>query len=121
MLTCEKCGSTIPDDLWKKDESDGTLSCPVCGTPRVTEMPVAKVSLVKDDIESEVKNAVPIEIDGVKGVVGASTMSGILDSFDTGLKKAFGDTLSVCPDCGKVICICSLKKLFNEDKSNVGF
>ena len=63
----------------------------------------------------------PVEIVEKNGVVKETTVSGILDSLDSGLKKAFGDTISVCPDCGKVICICSLKKLFGGDKNNVGF
>lgn len=117
MITCNNCGSTIPDNLWKKGESDGTLSCPVCGLPRTTETPVVKVSLAKDDV----KDVIPVEIEDKSGVVQTSTMSNVLDSFDKGLKNTFGDTLSVCPDCGKVICICSLKKLFNGDKNNVGF
>lgn len=117
MLTCNNCGSTIPDDLWKKDESDGVLSCPVCDSIRTTTTVPVRVSLTKDDVE----NAVQVEIEEKSGVVQTSTMSNVLESFDKGLKSTFGDTLSVCPDCGKVICICSLKKLFNGDKSNVGF
>lgn len=117
MLTCDNCGSTIPDDLWKKDESDGVLSYPVCGSIKTTTTTPVKLSLTKNYVD----NAVPVEIEDNSGVVQTSTMSSVLESFDKGLKSTFGDTLSVCPDCGKVICICSLKKLFNGDKSNVGF
>lgn len=120
MLTCDNCGSKIPDDLWKKDESDGTLSCPVCGTPKNTESTHFDVSLTKEDMDSGIKDAVPVEFNGRKTVVEPSTISGVVESFDSGLKKVFGDTLSVCPDCGKVICICSLKKLFNKE-NNIGF
>lgn len=117
MIKCNNCGSMIPDNLWKKADDDGLISCPVCGVSRAVDTSVAKVSLSKDDVEK----AVPVEIVEKNGVVEETTVSGILDSLDSGLKKAFGDTISVCPDCGKVICICSLKKLFGGDKNNVGF
>ena len=100
MIKCNNCGSMIPDNLWKTGDTQ-----------------VAKISLSKDDVEK----AVPVEVIDDNGVVEETTISGVLDSFDNGLKKAFGDTISVCPDCGKVICICSLKKLFDGDKNNVGF
>lgn len=117
MIKCNNCGSMIPDNLWKTGDKDGILSCPVCGVARAADAPVAKISLSKDDVEK----AVPVEVVSNDGVVEETTISGVLDSFDNGLKKAFGDTVSVCPDCGKVICICSLKKLFGGDKNNVGF
>lgn len=117
MIKCNNCGSMIPDNLWKTGDKDGILSCPVCGVSRIADTPVAKISLSKDDIEK----AVQVEIVGKSGVAEETTVSGVLDSLDSGLKKAFGDTISVCPDCGKVICICSLKKLFGGDKNNVGF
>lgn len=117
MIKCNNCGSMIPDNLWKTGDKCGILSCPVCGVARAADAPVAKISLSKDDVEK----AVPVEVVSNDGVVEETTISGVLDSFDNELKKAFGDTISVCPDCGKVICICSLKKLFGGDKNNVGF
>lgn len=117
MIKCNNCGSMIPDNLWKTLDDNGLISCPVCGVAREIDTSVPKISLTKDDIE----NAVPVEIVGKDGVAEETTVSGVLDSLDSGIKKAFGDTISVCPDCGKVICICSLKKLFSGDKNNVGF
>lgn len=117
MLTCDNCGSTIPEDLWKKDESDGVLSCPVCGMTRTTTTNPFRVSLAKDENTA----IMPVNLSKEDGVVQAPTASSVIDSLDKGLKDVFGDTLSTCPDCGKVICICSLKKLFNGDKNNVGF
>lgn len=117
MIKCNNCGSMIPDNLWKKSDDNSLISCPVCGVSKTADTQVAKISLTKDDIEK----AVSVEIVGKDGAAEETTVSGVLDSLDSGLKKAFGDTISVCPDCGKVICICSLKKLFGGDKNNVGF
>lgn len=117
MIKCNNCGSIIPDNLWKKADDSDILSCPVCRASRTVDTPVAKISLSKDDVEK----AVPVEIIGEDGVAKETTVSSVLDSLDNGFKKAFGNTISVCPDCGKVICICSLKKLFSGDKNNVGF
>lgn len=117
MIKCNNCGSIIPDNLWKKADDSDILSCPVCRASRTVDTTVAKISLSKDDVEK----AVPVEIIGEDGVAKETTVSSVLDSLDNGFKKAFGNTISVCPDCGKVICICSLKKLFSGDKNNVGF
>lgn len=128
MLLCNSCGSSIPEELWK--DENGSLKCPVCGAllgktavdssddkavvEKEDTIPV-KVSLAKDDNTTVVPVELPVSPNS------EVTAESIFDSIDKGIRNVFGSSVEVCPNCGKVICICSLKKLLSGDKNNAGF
>lgn len=109
LLKCENCGSSIPVELWKKDGDN--LVCPACGKTRVAKVNLekTKVSLKKD----EEKNELILSVNSPKIEPKNQDVS-FIDVLDSGLKSIFGSAVSPCPDCGKIICICSLKSAFNK-------
>lgn len=110
LVTCDKCGSSIPNNLWKKNDKDEDV-CPVCGAVRGNALSTGKVSLSKSDEGSEVTVPVPITKNET-GSINIPSASSVLDAIDNGVKSIFGDSVMPCPECGKVICVCGLKGLF---------
>lgn len=108
MLKCD-CGSTIPRSMCKSNE-DGKLICPVCN--KVEESVRIKVSLKKDGDEIEV----PVSIQETNGIASTPTAEGLLNTVDNTVRSVFGDSLFICPECKKAICICSLKSFFKSVK-----
>ena len=108
MLKCN-CGSIIPKSLCEKTEN-GKCICPVCKSIE-TDVPI-KVSLRKDGEDIEI----PVPVVEQNGNPVPPTAESLINSIDNGIRSAFGDAITVCPECGKAICICSLKGIFKSLK-----
>lgn len=130
MLVCDRCGSSIPEERWKKQESNGVFECPVCGAQKVRETSSDKVisegdiTLLKEsdnNLSKELDNK-SISLSFVKedGSTNIPEASDVLRAVDSGVRHIFGDAITACPECGHVICVCSLKRLFAGD-NNIGF
>lgn len=83
-LVCSECNSSASEELWKLSDEPDVLLCPVCGAAKKTN---------------------------TEDVVVEEQLS-LIESASSRIDSVLGIVADRCPNCGHVICVCSLKGVF---------